>query len=64
MGRISIPEEKGVNIPTRKLIISCFSTPETMRFLVLKTFAHLKQQTKVISRLYFKIQTLTTISIS
>ena len=38
MGKISIPEENGVNLPTRKRIISSFSTPETMRFLVLKNF--------------------------
>ena len=34
----TIPEENGVNPPTRKRIISSFSTPETMRFLVLKNF--------------------------
>ena len=38
MGKILIPEENGVNLPTRKRIISSFSTPETMRFLVLKKF--------------------------
>ena len=38
MGKISIPEENGVNLPIRKRIISSFSTPETMRFLVLKNF--------------------------
>ena len=34
----TIPEENGVNPPTRKRIISSFSTPEIMRFLVLKNF--------------------------
>ena len=29
---ISIPEDNGVNLPTRKRIISSFSTPDTMRF--------------------------------
>ena len=38
MGKISIPEENGVNLPTRKRIISSFSTPETMRFLIFKIF--------------------------
>lgn len=38
MGKISIPEENGVNLPTRKRIISSFSTPDTMRFGVLKNF--------------------------
>ena len=37
MGKILIPEENGVNLPTRKRIISS-SIPETMRFLVLKNF--------------------------
>ena len=38
MGKISIPEENGVNLPTRKRIISSFSTPETMRFFYSKDF--------------------------
>lgn len=38
MGKISIPEDNGVNLPTRKRIISSFSTPDTMRFWVLKNF--------------------------
>ena len=39
MGKISIPEENGVNLPTRKRIISSFSTPETMRFFGSKKFS-------------------------
>jgi len=38
LGKISIPEENGVNLPTRKRIISSFSTPETMRFSDFKDF--------------------------
>lgn len=38
MGKISIPEENGVNLPTIKRIVSGFSMPDTMRFFLLNTF--------------------------
>ena len=57
MGKISIPEENGVNLPTRKRIVSSFKHLILCVFLILKTFF-------ILNRLYFKIRDLTTISIS
>ena len=39
MGKISIPEENGVNLPTIKRIISRFCTPDIMRFSDFKDFS-------------------------
>ena len=38
----TIPEETGVNLPTRKRIISSFLTPDTMRFSDFKDFLNPK----------------------
>lgn len=38
MGKNSISEENGVKLPTRKRIISSFSTPDTMRFFGSENF--------------------------
>ena len=38
LGKNSISGENEINIPTIKRIVSQFSTPDIIRFLILKTF--------------------------